>query len=166
MGIFDFIKEAGEKLGIGGDDGTEGIEQFGAEVEEDDTALADRMRGNALARKVMGLGIEVEDLRVDYADGTAVAFGRVADQATRERAILALGNVEGVARVDDRLEVAAPAPEAVLYTVQGGDTLSKIALAQYGDAMKYPAIFEANRPMLENPDLIYPGQVLRIPRLD
>jgi nucleoid-associated protein YgaU len=49
------------------------------------------------------------------------------------------------------------------HTVVKGDTLSKIAKAQYGDAMKDPVIFEANRPMIEDPDKIYPGQVLRIP---
>ncbi len=165
MGIFDFIKEAGEKLGFGGDDEArdEGIEKLGKDVQDEDPALADRMRGNALARKVMAHGLEVEELRVDYSDGTAMVFGQVTDQATRERVVLALGNVHGVARVDDRLEVAAPEPEAVMYTVQSGDSLSKIALAHYGDAMKYMVIFEANKPMLENPDLIYPGQVLRIP---
>ena len=59
-----------------------------------------------------------------------------------------------------------PKPEATLYTVVRGDSLSKIAKAHYGDAMKYPVIFEANRPMLSDPDKIYPGQVLRIPPLD
>jgi nucleoid-associated protein YgaU len=49
--------------------------------------------------------------------------------------------------------------------VQRGDTLSKLAKAHYGDAMKYPLIFEANKPMLADPDKIYPGQVLRIPPL-
>jgi nucleoid-associated protein YgaU len=168
MGIFDFVKEAGAKLGFGGkhDAPEEGIEEFGSDVQKEDPQLANRMRGNALARAVMGHGLEVEDLRVDYADGTATVLGRVADQATRERVILAVGNVQGVARVDDRIEVAEPAREAVLYTVQGGDSLSKIALAHYGDAMKYPVIFEANQPMLENPDRIYPGQVLRIPSLE
>ena len=168
MGIFDFVKEAGAKLGFGGghDAREEGIEKLGADMQDEDPNLANRMRGNALARAVMGHGFEVEDLRVDYADGTATVFGSVADQATRERVILALGNISGVARVDDRIEVAEPAPEAVLYTVQSGDSLSKIALAHYGDAMKYPVIFEANKPMLENPDLIYPGQVLRIPALE
>lgn len=167
MGIFDFVKEAGAKLGFGGEHGArgEGIEKLGADM-KDDPALANRMRGNALARAVMGHGLEVQDLRVDYADGTATVFGKVTEQATRERVILALGNVAGVARVDDRLEVAEPAPEAVLYTVQKGDSLSKIALAHYGDAMKYPVIFEANKPMLEDPDRIYPGQVLRIPPLE
>ena len=49
------------------------------------------------------------------------------------------------------------------YTVQSGDTLSKIAREFYGDAGKYPRIFEANKPMLKDPDKIYPGQMLRIP---
>jgi nucleoid-associated protein YgaU len=167
MGIFDFVKEAGAKLGFGGGDDArdEGIEKLGADMQDDDPVLANRMRGNALARAVMGHGFEVEDLRVDYDDGTATVFGKVTDQATLERVILALGNVQGVARVDDRIEVAEPAPEAVLYTVQSGDSLSKISLAHYGDAMKYMVIFEANQPMLDNPDRIYPGQVLRIPPL-
>ena len=50
-----------------------------------------------------------------------------------------------------------------MYTVQKGDTLSKISKEQYGDANKYQQIFEANKPMLTHPDKIYPGQVLRIP---
>ena len=168
MGIFDFIKEAGEKLGLGGEDEARGagIDKLGEDLQKEDPALADRMRGNALARKVMAHGFEVEGLRVDYSGGTATVFGSVGDQATRERVILTLGNVHGVSRVDDRMEVEAPEPEAALYTVQSGDSLSKIALAHYGDAMKYMAIFEANQPLLENPDLIYPGQVLRIPPLD
>ena len=81
----------------------------------------------------------------------------------REKIILAVGNTEGIARVDDRLEVVKPEPEAQYYTVVKGDTLSKISKEYYGDPMKYPAIFEANKPMLKDPDLIYPGQVLRIP---
>jgi LysM repeat protein len=73
------------------------------------------------------------------------------------------GNVEGVARVDDRLEVTTPQPESRYYTVVRGDTLSKIAKDHYGNANQYPKIFEANKPMLKDPDKIYPGQVLRIP---
>ena len=52
---------------------------------------------------------------------------------------------------------------STFYTVQKGDSLSKIAKDHYGDASKYPQIFEANKPMLKDPDKIYPGQVLRIP---
>ena len=64
------------------------------------------------------------------------------------------------------MEVEIQEPEAVFHTVVSGDTLSKIAKKVYGNAMKYPVIFEANKPMLSHPDKIYPGQVLRIPALD
>ena len=73
--------------------------------------------------------------------------------------------LEGVEAVDNRLEVVNPEPAATFYTVVRGDTLSKIAKEHYGNAMKYPVIFEANKPMLKHPDKIYPGQVLRIPPL-
>jgi nucleoid-associated protein YgaU len=49
------------------------------------------------------------------------------------------------------------------YTVQSGDTLSAIAQQFYGDSSLYPRIFEANTDQLTDPDLIFPGQVLRIP---
>ena len=69
----------------------------------------------------------------------------------------------GVVGVNDQMTVDQSQPEAQFYTVVRGDTLSKIAKQYYGDANKYPAIFEANKPMLKSPDLIYPGQMLRIP---
>jgi nucleoid-associated protein YgaU len=65
---------------------------------------------------------------------------------------------------DDGIEVLAPEPEAAFYTVQRGDTLSKIAQETLGNAGKYAIIFEASKPMLNDPDRTYPGQVLRIPR--
>ncbi|MGD8495941.1 MAG: peptidoglycan-binding protein LysM [Gemmatimonadales bacterium] len=153
MGIFDFIKDVGQKLTRKDDDN------------ELDEALQERMKGNALMRHVMALGLEVENLRIDYDDGAATITGEAADQATKERVVLAVGNTQGVARVDDQMTVAEPEPEATFYTVERGDSLSKIAKQQYGDAMKYPLIFEANQPMLTDPDKIYPGQVLRIPPL-
>jgi len=57
---------------------------------------------------------------------------------------------------------ATPAPPRT-YTVVAGDSLSKIAKKMYGDANKWQAIFEANRDTVKNPDLIHPGQVLKIP---
>ena len=57
----------------------------------------------------------------------------------------------------------APAPAAATYTVQSGDTLSKIAKATLGDAKLYMEIFEANLDLLTDPDKIKPGQVLKIP---
>ena len=89
--------------------------------------------------------------------------GTAATQETREKVVLALGNVEGIAKVNDAMQVASASAASRFYTVQKGDTLSKIAKEQYGDANKYPQIFEANKPMLTHPDKIYPGQKLRIP---
>jgi nucleoid-associated protein YgaU len=94
-------------------------------------------------------------------DAGELIFG----QADREKAVLVVGNTKGIAQVDDQITVETPAPEATYYTVQRGDTLSKIAREHYHDASKYPVIFEANRPMLKDPDKIYPGQKLRIPPL-
>ena len=71
--------------------------------------------------------------------------------------------MQGVASVVDEITVEKREPESKYYTVVSGDTLSKIAKAQYGDPNKYMKIFEANKPMLKDPDKIYPGQVLRIP---
>ena len=88
----------------------------------------------------------------------------MASQEIREKILLALGNVEGVAEVDDTISVIVPAPEAKLHTVVSGDTLSKIAKTYYGNANDYNRIFEANKPMLSHPDKIYVGQVLRIPQ--
>ena len=58
---------------------------------------------------------------------------------------------------------AAPAP--VFYTVQSGDSLWKIASRHYGDGNKWNALFEANKEVIKNPDLIYPGQQIRVPEL-
>lgn len=157
MGLFDFVKEAGKK--IFGDD-----EPAAAPAESRKAGESvDEIREKALRKRVAESGVSIEDLSVKFNSGVCYVSGKVASQAGREKVILACGNVAGVARVEDSIEVENPAPPATLYTVQSGDTLSKIAKAHYGDASKYPVIFEANRPLLEDPDKIYPGQVLRIP---
>ena len=94
-----------------------------------------------------------------------VVRGVVESQSEKEKIILALGNVAGIATVVEDIEVTVPEPEAVFYEVKSGDSLSKISKKHYGNAMKYNVIFEANKPMLTDPNLIYPGQVLRIPPL-
>ncbi len=98
--------------------------------------------------------------------------GNAPSQEQREKIVLAMGNVHGVSKVEDNITVAeagssassgSSAGESKFYTVQSGDTLSKVSKEFYGDPNRYNAIFEANKPMLEHPDKIYPGQVLRIP---
>lgn len=157
MGIFSFVKEAGAKIGLG-----ESPSKAAAEAAEDEE-LHELQEGNRLLRVLLGLDLGIEEPRVQYDDGVATVWGTAPTQAVREKAILAIGNHAGVESVDDRIDVVEPAPEAVFYTVKKGDTLGAIAKKHLGSANRYPEIFEANKPMLEDPDLIYPGQVLRIP---
>jgi nucleoid-associated protein YgaU len=58
----------------------------------------------------------------------------------------------------------AQSPSGRTYTVVSGDSLSKIAKREYGDASKWTRIYEANRDKIQNPDLIHPGQVLNLPQ--
>ena len=158
MGIFDFIKDAGEKLT------GKGAPPPQAQTRQVDPAQLEALkRRKALESLVAELGLQVEGLQIEVTGDTAVVRGKVDDQAEREKVILAVGNVRGIARVDDRLEAAKKAPEAQMYTVVAGDSLSKIAKKLYGNANTYMKIFEANQPMLKDPNKIYPGQVLRIP---
>jgi nucleoid-associated protein YgaU len=169
MGLMSFLKGAGKKIF-----GNEEEEQRAAAADAANEAkaaegarmLADRRRAAALAAEVSSFGFKVEDLAVKVSGDTATVSGTAANQAEREKIVLAIGNVHGISEVDDNLEVAEAEPEATFYTVQSGDSLSKIAKAHYGNAMKYPVIFEANKPMLSDPDKIYPGQVLRIPPIE
>lgn len=129
------------------------------------TPEVEPLRASALLAHVKQLGLPYNSLTVKTSGDTVTIAGEVAQQADSEKIALAVGNVEGVTVVDNQLTVATPAPEATYHTVEKGDTLSKIAQTVYGDMMKYPVIFEANKPMLTDPDKIYPGQVLRIPAL-
>ncbi len=149
MGIFDFVKDVGEKL-------------FGG---QEATAEAKKETEEALVNQVQKMGLKIDNLSIDFNNDVATIRGQASSQEEREKVVLIVGNTKGVGQVDDQMTVAAPAPEAVLYTVKSGDTLSKIAKEQYGNAGKYMVIFEANKPMLKDPDKIYPGQVLRIPPL-
>lgn len=58
-----------------------------------------------------------------------------------------------------------PAPSHEYYEVQKGDSLSKIAKDRYGDASKWKMIYEANKDLLKNPDIIHPGQMLELPNI-
>lgn len=158
MGIFDFAREAGAKIGLG-----ESPSKAAAEAQRDEE-LAELREGNKLLRLILEADLGVERPKVEYDDGVATVHGKAPSQKIKEATILMIGNVAGVSRVDDRMEVEEPAPEAVFYTVVKGDTLGKIAKEHLGSASRYPEIFEANQPMLKDPNLIYPGQVLRIPQ--
>ena len=143
MGLFDFVKNAGKSL-------------FGSSDANAAEAIAKEVGDPTLADKIK---VEVDGENVKIS-------GDIPDQATKEKLILAAGNVEGVSKVEEDLTTAQTEPEASFHTVEKGDTLWAIAERSYGNGSKYMAIFEANKPMLEDPDKIYPGQVLRIPPIE
>jgi nucleoid-associated protein YgaU len=164
MGIFSFIASVGEKLA-------------GA---PDDKVAEQTWRQASLKNVPAKLGLPVTDFSVALNGEVAVLTGKVPSREIEEKIVLAVGNTAGVGSVDDRLQVvastastagtssaaagaASAAPPSVFYTVKKGDNLSTIAKEQYGNASKYMVIFEANKPMLKDPDKIYVGQVLRIP---
>lgn len=156
MGLFDFFRrDAGPKVGQG------------------DTPTPDDLKQH-LAKT--GLNAASYDIQVN--GDTVTVRGSADSREEKEKVALALGNVHGIGKVDDQIGVAsggngaapadAPVPgsgsmDSRFYTVEPGDTLSKIAKQFYGNANAYQRIFEANRPMLQDPDRIYPGQALRIP---
>jgi len=166
MGLMSFMKEAGEKLfGIGQAKAAEAAVK--AAPTPENVAAMSAAAGKAIADYIgtQNLGVSGLDIAFDAPSGTVTVAGTVPDQATKEKVLLCCGNVAGVGAVNDMLVVEAPEPESQWHTVVSGDNLSKIAKAFYGDASKYPVIFEANTPMLKHPDKIYPGQLLRIPPL-
>lgn len=153
MGLFSFIKNAGKKV-------------FGKKEEEAPAEVKAELKASALLAHVQELGLPFKSLKISLKGDDVIVTGEVEKQEDSEKIVLAVGNVEGVDTVDNQMTVIEPTPEARFHTVEKGDWLSKIAKEYYGDAMKYNVIFEANKPMLQDPDEIYPGQVLRIPNLD
>ncbi len=155
MGLLSFFKGVGEKIFH-----TDQVAPAPAQAE-----TVEPVRAQALLDHVKQLGLAYNSLTVKTKGDTVTLTGSVKSQEDSEKISLAVGNVEGVTAVDNQLSVDVPTPEGKYYTVKSGDSLSKIAKEVYGDAMKYGVIFEANKPMLKDPDLIYPDQVLRIPQL-
>jgi len=141
MGLFDFAKSMGKKMF---DKEEEAPSKIKAALEEDNPGI--------------------EGLEVDYKDGKVSLSGKAKSAEAMEKAVLMAGNTQGVTDVDvSGLQSDGPEQGVVYYTVESGDTLSKIAEKHLGDAMAYPKIFEANREVIKDPDLIYPGQKIRIP---
>lgn len=141
MGLWSFVKGAGKKV-FGGDDDAE-------------------VSGAALQDELKDLGLEAEGIDIKVEGDKVRVSGKAPSQEMREKVILAVGNVEGVAAVEDDVEGGDGEPR--FHTVQTGDTLWAISEKTLGNGAHYEKIFEANKPMLSHPDKIYPGQVLRIP---
>lgn len=159
MGLFDFARDVGRK------------------IFDTDAEAADNIK-----EMIEMKSTPVKNLDVQFDDGTATLSGVCHSKADREQIILMTGNCKGVEKVvADGLTGPAPAPSPVeptqadspaaaaeekveFYEVKSGDSLSLIAKHFYGDPMQYPRIHEANLAVIgDNPDLIFPGQKIRIP---
>jgi nucleoid-associated protein YgaU len=152
MGLISFIKNAGSKL-------------FKSEEKREEE------KANLILEYIRKFGFDVSNVQVAVDGEKVILTGKVDTLSNKNKIIVTAGNIDSISAVEDHLLVIAPAPvtppapEKQFYTVKKGDYLSKIAKELYGDAKKYNIIFEANKPMLKDPDLIYPGQVLVIPPL-
>jgi nucleoid-associated protein YgaU len=145
MGLFDFFKR------------DKGKEIFEASADA-------HARAQAIRSEIQRLGLP-GNITVDVEGSKVKVGGSVPDQATHQKLMMVVGNVKHIEAVDDSgMTGGQPlAAKPNVHEVQSGDTLSAIAKKHYGDANAYTRIFEANRPMLKDPDDIYPGQVLVIP---
>lgn len=154
MGLGSFLKNVGEKIFGGGE--------------------TPEQQAQKVKNHVAKYGFDLSGLRFSVKDDKVTISGQAKNWEEKGKIYVAAGNVEGIDGVTDSMTVkAAPAQTAApaaataqpkYHTVQSGDTLSKISKEVYGDANAYNKIFEANKPMLTDPDKIYPGQVLVIPQ--
>ncbi|MBW8359173.1 MAG: peptidoglycan-binding protein LysM [Weeksellaceae bacterium] len=154
MGLGSFLKNVGEKIFGGGE-----------KPEEQAKKVRDH---------VAKYGFDLSGLTFTVADDKVTVQGEAKNWDEKGKIYVAAGNVQGIDGVNDQMTVrpapaqtaapVAPVVQPKYHTVEGGDTLSKIAKEVYGDVNAYNRIFEANKPMLSDPDKIYPGQVLVIPQ--
>lgn len=145
MGLFDFVRDIGRKV-------------FNSDSEANDKIKAE------IEASLKG----IEGLTVDYdpASGDVKLGGQATSTDALQKAILIAGNTKGVANVSvDGMKAPAAEDQTQYYIIKSGDTLSAIAQHFYKDANKYPKIFEANREVIKDANLIFPGQKIRIPPL-
>lgn len=141
MGLFDFVKEIGRKLFNRDEEAAEKIKKH---IEESNPGI--------------------EDMQVTFSKGVVSITGRATSAEAMEKAVLMAGNVQGVSDVNiDKLQAPPVQAKVEYYIIKKGDTLSAIAKQFYGKPNDYPKIFEANREVIKDPNLIFPGQKIRIP---
>jgi len=156
IGLFDFAANIGKKVfGIGDADAAEKIKQ---DIEANNPGI--------------------ENLSVEMPEEDICVLGGSCEAAeAKEKAILMAGNMKGVKSVvaNDIIITASATQEQAdsafeaasqtqYYIIESGDTLWGIAAKFLGNGSKYPEIFEANREVIEDPDKIFVGQKIRIPK--
>ncbi|MCS5693326.1 peptidoglycan-binding protein LysM [Cyanobium sp. FGCU-6] len=142
--LFDFAANIGKKVFRRGDDPAKAGKDLQQHIEKNNPG--------------------VSDLKVTVDNEVATLSGTASDAAAFEKAVLIAGNVEGVGKVVAGELAGAGGASSEFVLVQSGDTLWGIAERAYGNGARYTEIFEANREVIEDPDLIFPGQKLRIPK--
>jgi len=141
MGLFDFVKEIGRKLFNRDEEAAEKIKKH---IEESNPGI--------------------DGLQVEFKNGVVSISGQATSAEAMEKAVLMAGNVQGVSEVNiDKLQAPPVKSKVEYYIIKKGDTLSAIAKQFYGKANDYPRIFEANREVIKDANLIFPGQKIRIP---
>jgi nucleoid-associated protein YgaU len=142
MGLFDFVKDIGNKI-FGSEE--EAPEKIKAHIESENPGIS--------------------NLEINVENGVAVLSGQAESAEAMEKAVLMAGNIKGIGEVRaDNLTAPPPVEQVAYYIIQKGDTLSAIAKKHYGNANDYPKIFEANREVIKDANLIFPGQKIRIPK--
>ena len=130
------------------------------------------LKQSDVAQALQSSGVQVFNLSMKEIGGMTAVFGTVASAADKQKAEQAIEARLG--KISNHIEVQAPAAPMAgtlqggaaggKYTVKSGDSLSKIAKAQYGDASAWKRIYEANKDRIKDPDLIQPGWELTIPK--
>lgn len=117
-------------------------------------------------KKIEEQGVKLQNLHIQ--DNKLFIKGAAPTDAAKNEVWTAIKSVDrtyGDLTADITIDpsLPPPKPKEQAYTVQSGDTLSKISKQFYGDANRYMKIFDANKDQLKDPDTIKPGQTLRIP---
>ena len=141
MGLFDFVRNVGNKLFNRDDEAAEKIREH---IEADNPGI--------------------QDIQVAFDDGVVSISGAAQSPEAMEKAVLMAGNIKGVREVKaEGVKVPQSDVKVEYYVIQSGDTLSALAKRYYGNAKEYPKIFDANREVIKDPDKIFVGQKIRIP---
>ena len=142
MGLLSFAKNIGKKIFFSPEEASAAIK---AHVEEDNPGIS--------------------NLEVLVDEGVVTLSGEAESAEALEKSVLIAGNVKGVSEVKfDNVAAPAPVEEVEYYEIVSGDTLSGIAKKFYGNGSEYPRIFEANKEVIKDPNKIYVGQKIRIPK--